>query len=199
MGQQLGKRYCFSAGVYGDPAQKAGVAKGQSAIYSDAYRRRLPYAAGRLRKARKQGFELICNRKSFRNRRAEYRLVRTHYRLRYGAWASYRALGEFCQSRGIRKPNYKSFALLFSLRRLHRRNRPMAAGNLFLRICIEFSFTHRYADMLPAFQAKRLSPSGYPCITGAAAATVAVCIPSFTVIFCISLFSLFLFLPFTIF
>lgn len=105
---------------------------------------------------------------------------------------AYRALGEFCQSRGIRKPNYKSFALLFSLRRLHRRNRPMAAGNLFLRICIEFSFTHRYADMLPAFQAKRLSssvlydrvrndtvfcggaalrqplsPSGYPCITGA--------------------------------
>lgn len=54
-----------------------------------------------------------------------------------------------------------------SLRCLHRRNRPMAAGNLFLRICIEFSFTHRYADMLPAFQAKRLSPSGYPCITGA--------------------------------
>ena len=47
----------------------------------------------------------------------------------------------------------------FSLRRLHRRNRPMAAGNLFLRICIEFSFTHRYADMLPAFQAKRLSSS----------------------------------------
>ena len=68
----------------------------------------------------------------------------------------------------------------------------MAAGNLFLRICIEFSFTYRYADMLPAFQAKRLSssvlydrvrndtvfcggaalrqplsPSGYPCITGA--------------------------------
>ena len=35
----------------------------------------------------------------------------------------------------------------------------MAAGNLFLRICIEFSFTHRYADMLPAFQAKRLSSS----------------------------------------
>ena len=29
----------------------------------------------------------------------------------------------------------------------------------FLRICIEFSFTHRYADMLPAFQAKRLSSS----------------------------------------
>ena len=53
----------FSAGVHGDPAQKAGVAKGQSAIHSDAYRRRLPYAAGRLRKARKQGFELICNRK----------------------------------------------------------------------------------------------------------------------------------------
>ena len=71
----------------------------------------------------------------------------------------YRAFGEFCQSRGIRKPNYKSFALLFPLRRLHRRNRPMAAGNLFLRICIEFSFTHRYADMLPAFQAKRLSSS----------------------------------------
>lgn len=34
---------------------KAGTAKGQSAIHSDAYRRRLPYAAGRLRKARKQG------------------------------------------------------------------------------------------------------------------------------------------------
>nr|WP_278308465.1 prolipoprotein diacylglyceryl transferase family protein [Ruminococcus sp. AM36-18] len=31
-----------------------------SAIHSDAYRRRLPYAAGRLRKARKQGFEPIC-------------------------------------------------------------------------------------------------------------------------------------------
>lgn len=30
----------------------------------------------------------------------------------------------------------------------------MAAGNFFLRIRIEFSFTHRYADMLPAFQAK---------------------------------------------
>lgn len=29
------------------------------------------------------------------------------------AWASYGALGEFCQSRGIWKPNYKSFALLF--------------------------------------------------------------------------------------
>ena len=28
--------------------------KGLSAIHSDAYRRRLPYAAGRLRKARKQ-------------------------------------------------------------------------------------------------------------------------------------------------
>ena len=108
------------------------------------------------------------------------------------AWASYGALGEFCQSRGIWKPNYKSFALLFPLRRLHRRNRPMAAGNLFLRIRIKFSFTHRHADMLPAFQAKRLSssvlydrvrndtvfyggvalrqplsPSGYPCITGA--------------------------------
>lgn len=65
--QQLGKRYCFSAGVYGDPAQKAGAAKGQSAIHSDAYRRRLPYAAGRLRKAKKQGFEPTCNRKSFRN------------------------------------------------------------------------------------------------------------------------------------
>lgn len=65
--QQLGKRYCFSAGVYGDPAQKAGAAKGRSAIHSDAYRRRLPYAAGRLRKARKQGFEPTCNRKSFRN------------------------------------------------------------------------------------------------------------------------------------
>lgn len=83
-------------------------------------------------------------------------------------------------------------ALLFSLRRLHRRNRPMAADNRFLRIRIKFSFTHRYVDMLPAFQAKRLSssvlydrvrndtafcggaalrqplsPSGYPCITGA--------------------------------
>ena len=45
------------------PCAKAGVAKGQSAIHSDAYRRRLPYATGRLRKARKQGFELICNRK----------------------------------------------------------------------------------------------------------------------------------------
>lgn len=67
LGQQLGKRYCFSAGVYGDPAQKAGAAKGLSAIHSDAYRRRLPYAAGRLRKARKQGFEPTCNRKSFRN------------------------------------------------------------------------------------------------------------------------------------
>lgn len=65
--QQLGKRYCFSAGVYGDTAQKAGAAKGLSAIHSDSYRRRLPYAAGRLRKARKQGFEPICNRKSFRN------------------------------------------------------------------------------------------------------------------------------------
>lgn len=65
--QQLGKRYCFSAGVYGDPTQKAGAEKGLSAIHSDAYRRRLPYAAGRLRKARKQGFEPICNRKSFRN------------------------------------------------------------------------------------------------------------------------------------
>ena len=65
--QQLGKRYCFSAGVYGDTAQKAGAAKGLSAIHSDAYRRRLPYAAGRLRKARKQGFEPTCNRKSFRN------------------------------------------------------------------------------------------------------------------------------------
>ena len=75
------------------------------------------------------------------------------------AWASYGALGEFCQSRGIWKPNYKSFALLFPLRRLHRRNRPMAAGNLFLRIRIKFSFTHRHADMLPAFQAKRLSSS----------------------------------------
>ena len=108
------------------------------------------------------------------------------------AWASYGALGEFCQSRGIWKPNYKSFALLFPLRCLHRRNRPMAAGNLFLRIRIKFSFTHRHADMLTAFQAKRLSssvlydrvrndtafcggaalrqplsPSGYPCITGA--------------------------------
>ena len=60
MGQQLGKRYCFSAGVYGDPAQKAGAAKGLSAIHSDAYRRRLPYVAGRLRKVRKQGFETIC-------------------------------------------------------------------------------------------------------------------------------------------
>ena len=29
----------------------------------------------------------------------------------------------------------------------------MAAGNLFLRIRIKFSFTHRHADMLPAFQA----------------------------------------------
>ena len=92
----------------------------------------------------------------------------------------------------VNQEAYGSFALLFSLRRLHRRNRPMAAGNLFLRICIEFSLTHRYADMLPAFQAKRLSssvlydrvrndtvfcggaalrqplsPSGYPCITGA--------------------------------
>lgn len=66
-GSSWEKRYCFSAGVYGDPAQKAGAAKGQSAIHSDAYRRRLPYAAGRLRKARKQGFETICNRKSFRN------------------------------------------------------------------------------------------------------------------------------------
>ena len=75
------------------------------------------------------------------------------------AWASYGALGEFCQSRGIWKPNYKSFALLFPLRRLHRRNRPMVAGNLFLRIRIKFSFTHRHADMLPAFQAKRLSSS----------------------------------------
>lgn len=54
-------------GVYGDTAQKAGAAKGLSAIHSDAYRRRLPYAAGRLRKARKQGFEPTCNRKSFRN------------------------------------------------------------------------------------------------------------------------------------
>ena len=35
----------------------------------------------------------------------------------------------------------------------------MAAGNLFLRIRIKFSFTHRHADMLPAFQAKRLSSS----------------------------------------
>ena len=35
----------------------------------------------------------------------------------------------------------------------------MAAGNLFLRIRIKFSFIHRYADMLPAFQAKRLSSS----------------------------------------
>ena len=65
--QQLGKRYCFPESIYGDTAQKAGAAKGQSAIHSDAYRRRLPYAAGRLRKARKQGFEPICNRKSFRN------------------------------------------------------------------------------------------------------------------------------------
>ena len=37
----------------------------------------------------------------------------------------------------------------------------MAAGNLFLRIRIKFSFTHRHADMLPAFQAKRLSSSVY--------------------------------------
>ena len=34
--------------------KKAGAAKGLSAIHSDAYRRRLPYAASRLRKARKQ-------------------------------------------------------------------------------------------------------------------------------------------------
>ena len=67
LGQQLGKRYCFPESIYGDTAQKAGAAKGQSAIHSDAYRRRLPYAAGRLRKARKQGIEPICNRKSFRN------------------------------------------------------------------------------------------------------------------------------------
>ena len=54
--------------------RKTGAAKGQSAIHSDAYRRWLSDAAGRLRKARKQEIEPICNRKSFRNSRAQYPL-----------------------------------------------------------------------------------------------------------------------------
>ena len=52
--QQLGKRYCFSAGVHGDPAQKAGTRKRRAAIHTNAHRNRLSDAprriAGRLSK-----------------------------------------------------------------------------------------------------------------------------------------------------
>ena len=54
LGQQLGKRYCFSAGVHGDPAQKAGTRKRRAAIHTNAHRNRLSDAprriAGRLSK-----------------------------------------------------------------------------------------------------------------------------------------------------
>ena len=47
----------------------------------------------------------------------------------------------------------------FSLTAFTQKKSTNGGRQLFLRICIEFSFTHRYADMLPAFQAKRLSSS----------------------------------------
>ena len=54
LGQQLGKRYCFSAGVHGDPAQKAGTRKRWAAIHTNTHRNRLSDAprriAGRLSK-----------------------------------------------------------------------------------------------------------------------------------------------------
>ena len=57
-----------------DSPQYTGAGSGCSPVHSDAYRRWLSDAAGRLRKARKQEIEPICNRKSFRNSRAQYPL-----------------------------------------------------------------------------------------------------------------------------
>lgn len=66
----------------------------------------------------------------------------------------YRAFGEFCQSRGIRKPNYKSFALLFPLRRLHRRNLPMAAGNFFYESALNLALLTAMLICCPHFRRK---------------------------------------------
>ena len=48
LGQQLGERYCFSAGIYGDSAQKAGKWERRAAIHTNAHRNRLSDAARRV-------------------------------------------------------------------------------------------------------------------------------------------------------
>ncbi len=48
LGQQLGKRYCFSAGVHGDPAKKTGTRKRWAAIHTNAHWNWLSDAAGRI-------------------------------------------------------------------------------------------------------------------------------------------------------
>ena len=47
-GSSWEKRYCFSAGVHGDPAQKAGTRKRRAAIYTNAHWNRLSDAPGRV-------------------------------------------------------------------------------------------------------------------------------------------------------
>ena len=48
LGQQLGKRYRFSAGVHGDSAQKAGTRKRRAAIHTNTHRNRLSDAPHRV-------------------------------------------------------------------------------------------------------------------------------------------------------
>ena len=55
------------------------------------------------------------------------------------SWTSHRALGEFCESGGLRKSDHKSRSPILSVWCLHRGTRAVASGNVLLRICTEYN------------------------------------------------------------
>ncbi len=75
------------------------------------------------------------------------------------SWTSHRALGEFCESGGLRKSDHKSRSPILSVWCLHRGTRAVASGDVLLRICTEYTAADCHADLLSAFQKKGISAS----------------------------------------
>ena len=75
------------------------------------------------------------------------------------SWTSHRALGEFCESGGLRKSDHKSRSPILSVWCLHRGTRAVAPGDVLLRICTEHTASDCHADLLSAFQKKGISAS----------------------------------------
>ena len=70
------------------------------------------------------------------------------------SWTSHRALGEFCESGGLRKSDHKSRSPILSVWCLHRGTRAVASGDVLLRIYTEYTAADCHADFLSAFQKK---------------------------------------------